>query len=364
MGGIVLNGLEKAFGSTTAIHQLDLTIVDGGLITLLGPSGCGKTTTLRCVAGLETPTAGSIQIGDTTVVDVAAKKVVPPHKRKVGMVFQSYALWPHMTTASNVAYPLKRRRMPREQIKQQVTDALKAVGMEAYGDRYAHELSGGQQQRAALARGLVSAGDVMLFDEPLSNLDARLRMSMRSEIRRLHDKFRHTAIYVTHDQHEALAISDQIVIMNGGRIEQIGLPREVYDRPANRFVADFVGFENLFDCLAVESTESGPVAICAGGLRVPVQEATEGLEPGCAVAFRARLVKRARPGEPRAGVSVRGRVVEAMYAGEALRFLVEIAEGEHVTVDVPVARYSDSTTTNVGENIDLFVPLPDIVVVR
>jgi ABC-type Fe3+/spermidine/putrescine transport system ATPase subunit len=289
---------------------------------------------------------------------------VPTHKRKVGMVFQSYALWPHLTVASNVAYPLKRRKVPRAGIAPQVRDALKAVGMEEYGDRYPHELSGGQQQRVALARGLVSAGEVMLFDEPLSNLDARLRLSMRSEIRRLHDKFGHTAIYVTHDQDEALAISDRIVIMNAGHVEQVGLPREVYDRPVNRFVADFVGFENVFECRTLESTDSGQVAVCEGGLRVPVQQETDGLKPGAAIAFRGRRAERARPGEPAAAVTARGRVMVAMYSGEAQIVVLELADGTQVTLEVPVPRRSDSARTDVGELIDFSVPLLDVVVLQ
>jgi iron(III) transport system ATP-binding protein len=362
MGGIVVDGLAKLFRSTVAVQDVDLAIAEGSLVTLLGPSGCGKTTTLRCVAGLETPTSGRIQVGGATVVDITARKVVPTHKRKVGMVFQSYALWPHLTVASNVAYPLRRRKVPRTDIGPQVTEVLKAVGMEEHGDRYPHELSGGQQQRVALARGLVSAGEVMLFDEPLSNLDARLRLSMRAEIRRLHDKFGHTAIYVTHDQEEALAISDRVVIMNAGHIEQVGLPREVYDRPVNRFVADFVGFENVLECRAVESTDSGPVAVCVGGLRVPLQQETEGLVPGAAIAFRGRRAERARPDDPRAAVTARGRVVVAMYSGEAQRLVVEIADGAQVTLEVPVPRHSDSDRTTVGELIDFSVPLPDVVV--
>jgi ABC-type Fe3+/spermidine/putrescine transport system ATPase subunit len=280
------------------------------------------------------------------------------------MVFQSYALWPHLTVATNVAYPLKRRKVPRAEITSQIADALKAVGIEEYSDRYPHELSGGQQQRVALARGLVSAGEVMLFDEPLSNLDARLRMSMRSEIRRLHDKFGHTAIYVTHDQDEALAISDRIVVMNAGRVEQVGLPREVYDRPVNRFVADFVGFENLLECRTVESTDSGPVAVCEGGLRVPLQQETEGLKPGAAIAFRGRRAERARPGELRTAVTARGRVVVAMYSGEAQRLIVEIADGKEVTLEEPLPRHSDSARVGVGELIDFSVPLRDVVVLQ
>ncbi len=364
MGGIVVDGLAKVFQSTVAVQDVDLDIAEGSLVTLLGPSGCGKTTTLRCVAGLETPTSGRIQVGGATVVDITARKVVPTHKRKVGMVFQSYALWPHLTVASNVAYPLRRRKVPRADIGPQVTDALSAVGMEEHSDRYPHELSGGQQQRVALARGLVSAGEVMLFDEPLSNLDARLRLSMRSEIRRLHDKFEHTAIYVTHDQDEALAISDRIVIMNAGHIEQVGLPREVYDRPANRFVADFLGFENVFECHTVESTDAGAVAVCEGGLRVPLQQETDRLEPGAAIAFRGRRAERARPSDPRTAVTARGRVVVAMYSGETQRLVLEIADGKQVTLEVAVPRHSDSDRTDVGELIDFSVPLLDVVVLR
>jgi iron(III) transport system ATP-binding protein len=187
---------------------------------------------------------------------------------------------------------------------------------------------------------------------------------MRSEIRRLHDKFGHTAIYVTHDQDEALAISDRIVIMNAGHIEQVGLPREVYDRPVNRFVADFVGFENVFECRTLESTDSGQVAVCEGGLRVPVQQETDGLKPGAAIAFRGRRAERARPCEPAAAVTARGRVMVAMYSGEAQIVVLELADGTQVTLEVPVPRRPDSARTDVGELIDFSVPLLYVVVLQ
>ncbi len=360
MSGIVVQDLQKTFLSGTALHQIDLDIAEGELVTLLGPSGCGKTTTLRCVAGLETPTDGSIRIGGSVVVDVAGRKVVAPHKRNVGMVFQSYALWPHLTVGENVAYPLKRRRTPRGLLKDQVRDALAAVGMDGHSDRYAHELSGGQQQRVALARGLVSAGGVMLFDEPLSNLDAKLRLSMRSEIRRLHDKFGHTALYVTHDQGEALAIADRIVIMNRGRVEQQGPPREVYDQPRSRFVADFVGFENILTCTSVLDGGTSTTAVFDGGIRVPAAGSMACLTPGMQIAFRGRSVSPRSLDEPE--VSFTGRVAERTYNGDSYVYAVDLPDGIRIAVEWSLDRRSSPPVVDVGGQMQLHVAVADVVV--
>ena len=337
MGEIRIEGLEKTFNSTRVLHAIDLHIDEGEFITLLGPSGCGKTTTLRCVAGLETPSAGTIRIGSATVVDSAQGSFVPPHRRRVGMVFQSYAIWPHMSAQANVEFPLKRHKQGTRAEQQAVAErALSSVGMSEYAGRYPHELSGGQQQRIALARGLVAAGEVMLYDEPLSNLDAKLRVAMRDEVRRLHDEFGHTSIYVTHDQEEALAISDRVVIMNAGHIEQVGTPREIFDAPATRYVADFIGFENI---LTVEETSE--TAVVAGGIRFTgVGDA----RVGDAIAFRSSSVVTGLPDRD-AAASFEADITRSVYLGEDAMLHLRIPGGTEVIARVPAAAPRGAQTT-------------------
>jgi iron(III) transport system ATP-binding protein len=243
MTSIVIERLVKRHGALAAVDGIDLAVSTGELVVLLGPSGCGKTTTLRCVAGLEDPTEGTIRIGDAVVSSATVK--LPPERRSIGMVFQSYALWPHMTVAENVGFGLTLRRLPKAEVGARVADALALVGMAAYEGRNAGELSGGQQQRVALARGIVLQPQILLFDEPLSNLDAKMRERMRVEIRDLQKRLGITAVYVTHDQQEAMVIADRIVLMRAGRIEQAGAPRDIYRRPATRFAADFIGSANV-----------------------------------------------------------------------------------------------------------------------
>ena len=239
MIAVRIQKLVKKFGPMVALNEIDITVEPGELFFLLGPSGCGKTTLLRCLAGFYKPNSGKIFFGDKDVTRKA------PHRRKAGMVFQSYALWPHMTVAENVAFGLKQQRMSRPKIEVSVEEALASVQMDGYADRKPNELSGGQQQRVALARALVVRPRCLLLDEPLSNLDARLRYDMRKEIRRICKEHELTAIYVTHDQKEALSIADRIAIMSGGQVEQIGTPQEVYTRPRSQFVADFIGTTNF-----------------------------------------------------------------------------------------------------------------------
>src|SRR5450432_4445964 len=235
MISIQVKKLSKHFGTVTALHGLDLLINPGELFFLLGPSGCGKTTLLRCMAGFYIPESGKIFFGDEDVTQLA------PHKRNTGMMFQSYALWPHMTVAENVAFGLEERKVPKAEIRKRVGDALVSVRMDAYAERRPNQLSGGQQQRVALARALVIRPRCLLLDEPLSNLDARLRLEMRMEIRRVCKEFKLTTVYVTHDQKEALSVSDRMAILDGGRILQVGTPQEVYGRPRCKTVANFIG---------------------------------------------------------------------------------------------------------------------------
>ncbi len=251
-----IDGVEKYFGEgRQRVHVLkgvSLDIPEGSLYTLLGPSGCGKTTTLRCVAGLERPESGNISIDEKMVFNSADWTYVPPNHRPIGMVFQSYAIWPHMTVFQNVAYPLTIQHRPKVEIKKRVEDVLKVVGLHGLEDRPAPKLSGGQQQRVAFARALVNEPKVMLLDEPLSNLDAKLREQMRYEIKALQRRVNITTIYVTHDQAEALAISDQIAVMHGGRLIEVGTPHQLYSRPRRKFTATFLGLTNLIGGRVVE----------------------------------------------------------------------------------------------------------------
>jgi iron(III) transport system ATP-binding protein len=247
VSSVGIRGLSKRFGGktpTTAIDDLDLEIDEGEFLVLLGPSGCGKTTTLRCIAGLESAEEGQIAFGDRTVFDAARRINVPPNKRDIGMVFQSYALWPHMTVRKNIGYPLKTRGIKGAQAKQWVESVAELVDTANLLDRYPAQLSGGQQQRVALSRGLVARPNLVLFDEPLSNLDARLRDLVRTEIHELHGRLDFTAVYVTHDQVEALALGDRLAIMRSGALEQLGTPEQIFEAPATDYVAQFIGMGN------------------------------------------------------------------------------------------------------------------------
>jgi iron(III) transport system ATP-binding protein len=243
MAIVSIRGLTKKFTDSAAVDALDLEIADGEFVSLLGPSGCGKTTTLRLLAGFLQPDSGEICVGGGVIS--SPSHVVPPERRNMSMIFQSYAIWPHMTVAQNVGYGLKFKKLTKQQIDAKVTKLLGVVHLSELKDRYSAELSGGQQQRVALARALVVEPQILLMDEPLSNLDANLREEMRFEIRRLHEEFRITTVYVTHDQAEAMATSDRIAVLNGGRMVQAGRPAEIFDRPRTRFVAEFIGKANI-----------------------------------------------------------------------------------------------------------------------
>ncbi|CAN5237273.1 ABC transporter ATP-binding protein [soil metagenome] len=261
---VKLTGVTKRYGAVTAVDNISLDIAAGTLVTLLGPSGCGKTTTLRMIAGLETPSGGTILIGGKDVT------LLPPNERDVSMVFQSYALFPHMTVLENVSYGLV--DLPKAARRDKAREGLRLVGLEGYDDRLPSELSGGQQQRVACARALVLEPQVLLFDEPLSNLDAKLRRRMREDIRDLQQTLGLTAVYVTHDQEEALAVSDKIVVMSRARIAQEGTPADLYERPADAFVADFIGGANLLPVIVEGRAEAGMIAVRLGQTRVVVPD--------------------------------------------------------------------------------------------
>ncbi|MBR3494807.1 MAG: ABC transporter ATP-binding protein [Clostridia bacterium] len=239
MSSVSIRNVTKAFGDHVVLSEFNQTFEDGEFVTLLGPSGCGKTTMLRMIAGFEKPTSGEILFGDKVVS--SDRVFLPPEKRGIGMVFQSYAVWPHMTVFENVAYPLRIMKMPKDDVTRQVQEVLEIVHLSQYAQRIPSQLSGGQQQRVALARALVAKPELLLLDEPLSNLDAKLRESMRFEIKEIQTKLGITVVYVTHDQTEAMAMSDRVVLINRGKIQQVAPPAEIYDHPANQFVADFLG---------------------------------------------------------------------------------------------------------------------------
>lgn len=266
---VSLRGLWKTYPGSNkpAVQNLSLDVHDGEIVTLLGPSGCGKTTTLRIVAGLETPDAGDIFFGDQAVVVSSRQFSLPPNKRNVGMVFQSYAIWPHMTVAQNVAFPLKARRVPKREIIERVQRALDLVGLSGFEDRPGPLLSGGQQQRVAFARALVTEPRVLLLDEPFSNLDAKLREQMRISVKLLQKRLNVAMLFVTHDQIEALSLSNRIALMNFGVVQQQGEPRILYESPVNEFVRDFVGRTILFKGQVQSSNPSGQIAIAIAGGR-------------------------------------------------------------------------------------------------
>jgi iron(III) transport system ATP-binding protein len=252
--GLVVDGLVKRYGVVTAVDDVSFTVAPGEFISLLGPSGCGKTTTLRCIAGFERANRGTISVDGEIVTDAASGVFVPPNRRNFGMVFQSYAIWPHMTVLDNVGYPLKvQRKYPRDAIRERVLDKLATVGLTGLEDRYPTQLSGGQQQRVAVARALVMEPKVLLFDEPLSNLDAKLRERMRFELVEIQSQLGIPAVYVTHDQAEAMVMSSRVIVMEGGRIAQEGPPEHIYAHPRSRFVAGFIGLSNF-----LPATVEGP----------------------------------------------------------------------------------------------------------
>lgn len=256
MANIRLRNIKKYFGNNYVIKDLNLEIQDGEFVTLLGPSGCGKTTTLRMIAGFENPTSGEIFIGDNLVFSNQKGINIPPEERNIGMVFQNYAVWPHMNVFDNIAYPLKIRKVPKNEIRKKIERIVEIVKLKGLEKRYPYQLSGGQQQRVAFARALVYSPSILLLDEPLSNLDAKLREEMRFEIKEIQRKLGITVVYVTHDQAEGMVMSDRMVVMKDGVIQQMGDPLEIYDRPKSKFVADFIGISNFLKGQVLEITNN------------------------------------------------------------------------------------------------------------
>jgi iron(III) transport system ATP-binding protein len=337
MPGVSVDAVSKRFGTVRAVEGVSLAVADGRLLTLLGPSGCGKTTTLRMIAGLEQNDAGRITIGDRLVSDPASGLFVAPERREIGMVFQSYAIWPHMTVFANVAYPLEVRHRPTAEARQRVRETLRLMEMEHLAERPATALSGGQQQRVAIARALVFQPRVLLMDEPLSNLDAKLREQMRVELRALQQRLGITTVYVTHDQEEAMVLSDEIAMMHEGRVLQVAAPETIYTRPASRTVAAFFGSPNLLEAKAREVRRQGDVALARvqGHGRDGWCQGPETLQAGDAVVVVARPeVIQLGGAPPAAGIAWRGVVRQRFFRGT--RYLYTIEAGSHrLSVDAP-----------------------------
>ena len=323
---ISIRGVVKRFGAVTAVDRADLSVRDGELFTLLGPSGCGKTSLLRLLAGFYQPDEGEIRFGERVVSGL------PPYERNIGMVFQNYALWPHMTVAGNVAYGLKLRKLGGAEIATRLAEGLRKVNLTGYESRYPGQLSGGQQQRVALARALVLNPDILLLDEPLSNLDAKIRVQVRAEIRKLQQELGITTIYVTHDQEEALSLSDRVAVMKDGRVLQVGRPKELYERPRTRFVADFVGTNNLVPGRVSGRAGAELMVDTAVGTLRAVSDVSVGER--CVLAIRPENVTVDAGAGSGAGNVVRGRVSFVSYLGSALRYDVEAGSGQVLKADI------------------------------
>ena len=337
--------MTKRYGSLVANDRLSLTIRRGELMTLLGPSGCGKTTALRCLTGTIRPDEGRIFLDDKDVTDI------PTHQRELGMVFQNFALFPHMTVLDNVGFPLMIRNLPKAERAERVGEALRLVRLEGYAAHYPRQLSGGQQQRVGLARALVYRPKVLLLDEPLSNLDAKLREEMRFEIKEVVTRLGITAMYVTHDQGEALALSDRVAIMNRGRLEQLGTPEEIYEQPHSRFVAEFIGLSNFLEGV-VQSVEGDRIAVGVDGLKVTAP-AFEGAGPG----MRALLFVRPNEVEILSAAEVaapnvfEARVAKATYLGDTMDYRLAFGERQELRVQ------SDARTRRApGETVCIRLP--------
>jgi ABC-type Fe3+/spermidine/putrescine transport system ATPase subunit len=360
-----IEGLQKRFGDVAAVDGLDLEIHEGEFFTLLGPSGCGKTTTLRCIAGLEKPDGGAIRLNDRCLVSMEEGIFVPPERREMGMVFQSYALWPHMSVFDNVAYPLRLRRISRTEVRERVMEALRLVGLEAYADRQAPQLSGGQQQRVALARALVFSPQVLLLDEPLSNLDAMLRDEMRRELKELQERVSVTMIYVTHDQAEALSLSSRIAIMNRGHLDQVGTPHDVYARPATAFSQNFLGRTLSVPGTVVAVEDARLQVVIDGAHESPLQvrsDTVSGWRPpfhaGDSVSITIRpeqaRVSLDRP-NTRANV-VASRIRSALFVGDRYEYLLELGAA------TPVLPLPSNQELREGDTLYLELPEAAITV--
>ncbi|MEU7036739.1 ABC transporter ATP-binding protein [Streptomyces sp. NPDC046237] len=330
-GDVRLTGISKTYGSFTAVHPLDLTIPQGSFFALLGASGCGKTTTLRMIAGLEEPTGGTVFLGDKDVTDL------PPYKRPVNTVFQSYALFPHMDIYENIAFGLRRRGI--KSVKKQVDDMLELVQLGDKARHKPHQLSGGQQQRVAVARALINHPQVLLLDEPLGALDLKLRRQMQLELKRIQTEVGITFVHVTHDQEEAMTMADQVAVMSGGRVEQLGAPADLYENPRTTFVANFLGTSNLIEAEVVETGGSDLVVTAGGGkLRVPADRCSATVRTGGRVLVGVRPEKISLAHADDAGKiadgrnKVTGRIVDSSFIGVSTQYVVNSPAGAELQV--------------------------------
>jgi iron(III) transport system ATP-binding protein len=344
LASVDLRGLTKRFGSLAVVDDVSLKIDHGQLVCLLGPSGCGKTTTLRLIAGFLEPSDGEIHVGDRVVS--SKTRTLPPEQRKMSMIFQSYALWPHMTVAENIVYGLRLRKINRETIAKKLDVILKATKLEILAQRYPGELSGGQQQRVALARALIVEPETLLLDEPLSNLDANLREEMRFEIRRLHDEYRYTTVYVTHDQSEAMTTADLIAVMNAGKIDQLGSPEDIYDRPQSEFVARFIGASNV-----IKGTARDDHHVSFAGSTLQVVGAK--LKPGqeTPVAIRQHDIQLATQAPQNLNNVVKATVTRQVFLGASRDYMVETPDGTTL-------RIITSTENPVPRGTEVWLTLP------
>jgi iron(III) transport system ATP-binding protein len=345
VASVELKKLSKRYGAAVAVDGVSLRIEHGQLVCLLGPSGCGKTTTLRLIAGFIEPSAGEIVVGDKVLSSPA--RTVPPEGRNMSMIFQSYALWPHMTVAENVAYGLKIRRLDTATVAAKLKAILTTTRLEPLAERYPGELSGGQQQRVSLARALVVEPETLLLDEPLSNLDANLREEMRFEIRRLHDEYRYTTVYVTHDQSEAMTTADIVAVMNGGHIEQLGSPEDIYDRPRSEFVARFIGGSNILNGTVLDAT-----SISLSG--VPLRVTGGPLKAGDSVAVSIRqhqIGLMSRASKAPAGNVVPATVCRQVFLGSSRDYTVALADSSELRVTAPADQ-------SIAPGADVWLHLP------
>lgn len=334
MSEVRIEHVFKRFGAVTAVDDFNLVVKDGEFVSILGPSGCGKTTTLRMIAGFERATEGEIYIGEKCVSSSEKGTFAPPEKRDIGMVFQSYAVWPHMTVAENVGYPLKIQKVDKETRAKRVQEMLELVHLGEYGERYPHQLSGGQQQRVALARALVAQPGLLLLDEPLSNLDAKLRESMRFEILSIQKKLNITVVYVTHDQGEAMAMSDRVVVMSKGVVQQIGAPHDIYTNPANKMVADFIGLVNFIP------GEAKGDRVFIKGTNVSFANPTD-ITGEATIAVRPENISISANGG-----QLEGTMVARFYLGDAVDYRVQCGENliRVIVKGADVDAYPDGST--------------------
>ena len=325
MASVELRGLTKRYGTIAVVDDISLTIEHGHLVCLLGPSGCGKTTTLRLIAGFVEPSAGEIRVGDKLISSPAHS--LPPERRNMSMIFQSYALWPHMTVTENIVYGLKLRKMDRDTIARKLDAILATTRLAPLAVRYPGELSGGQQQRVALARALIVEPETLLLDEPLSNLDANLREEMRFEVRRLHDAYRYTTIYVTHDQSEAMTTADLIAVMNAGKIEQAGSPEDIYDRPRSEFVARFIGSSNV---VKGKARDDAHIGFGGAALRCVGAKLKAGVD--AAVSIRPHDIRISATQPQQAENTLPATVTRQVFLGGSRDYMVELKDGTQLRV--------------------------------